>query len=113
MKVTHYRDVPSQPVEGTEGVRVRWVVGPEDRPPHFYIRVFEIAPGASTPHHRHPWEHEVFVLRGEGFFDYEDESHPIREGDVVFVEGQALHRFRNSSSRPLEIICVIPKEGAG
>jgi len=39
-------------------------------------------------------------------------SHPIGEGDVVFLEASIDHCFRNTAQEPLEIICVIPKEGA-
>jgi quercetin dioxygenase-like cupin family protein len=34
--------------------------------PNFVMRLFEIDPDGYSPFHTHAWEHEVFVLEGEG-----------------------------------------------
>ena len=66
MKVSHYEVVTQKPVEmeGAKGCSVRWLVGPEQDAPNFAMRQFEVAAGGHTPRHRHPYEHEVFVLEG-------------------------------------------------
>ena len=68
MKVNHYQAVSQQPVEmeGSCGCQVRWLLGEKDGTPNFAMRQFEVAPGGYTPRHSHPYEHEVFVLEGEG-----------------------------------------------
>ena len=68
MDIKRVEDVPVNAVEvdGASGVQIQWLVGAEDRPEHFYMRLFILQPGGHTPQHDHRWEHEVFVLEGEG-----------------------------------------------
>ena len=64
MKIRHYRDVPA--TEPMPGVKKRVVIGPDEGAQNFIMRIFEVAPGLTSPDHAHPWEHEIFVLSGEG-----------------------------------------------
>ncbi len=75
---------------------------------NFAMRVFEIESGGHTPLHRHPWEHEVFVLEGEGELFNGENAKPFKVGYAVFVPPNELHQFRNSSKVLLKIICLIP-----
>jgi quercetin dioxygenase-like cupin family protein len=101
MKVNQYEQVPQQPVEmeGSAGCQVRQLLGERDGTPNFAMRQFEVAPGGFTPRHSHPYEHEVFVLEGEGVVYEGDLPHPLRAGDVVFVKP--------------EFLCLIPNSAAG
>ena len=80
MRVNHYERVPSEPVrmDGAVGCRVRWLIGEADSAPNFAMRQFEVAPGGHTPRHSHPYEHEVFVLEGEGMVSEKDAEHRLR-----------------------------------
>lgn len=115
MKVNHYQDVTQQPVEmeGSQGCSVRWLLGERDGTPTFAMRQFDVAPGGFTPRHSHPYEHEVFVLEGEGEVFEGAEPHPLRAGDVVFVKPDEIHQFRNTGSQPLKFLCLIPNSAAG
>lgn len=110
MKVRNSLDVPQQPVqmEGAQGCLVRWLVGERDGAPNFAMRQFEVAPGGFTPRHHHPYEHEVFVLEGEGVVLHGDQQHALRAGDVIFVEPDDVHQFRNTGSGPLKFLCLVP-----
>ena len=111
MKVFHYLDVPLEPVEaeGCSGVKVRWLLRTEDGAENFWMRVFELEPGGYTPYHEHPWEHEVFVLEGEGVVVGEGgREWPIRPGTVVFVAPNEPHQFRNTGNTTLKFICLVP-----
>jgi len=110
MKVIHhYTDIPAQPTEEAEGVTVRWLLTREDGAPHFAMRVFDVTPGHSTPYHSHWWEHEVFVLAGEGVVrDESGEEAPLRPGSVVLVPGGERHCFRNTGDELFRFICLIP-----
>jgi quercetin dioxygenase-like cupin family protein len=110
MKVKHWTDVPAQAVEGVEGVTIRWAINKQDGAPHFAMRVFDVQPGCSSPSHSHWWEHEVFVLDGEGVASGPDGETPISQGTVVLVPGGELHQFRNTGSQVLRFICLIPFE---
>lgn len=112
MKVIHYTEVPAEnPGAETKGVTVRWLISREDGAPNYFMRFFEIAPGGYSPLHRHPWEHEVYILSGEGEVFGEEGVVPFRPGDAVFVPGEELHQFRNTSQEPLHFICTIPSSG--
>ena len=108
VQVKHYTDVLEQQAEGLEGVTVRWVITEEDGAPHFAMRVFDVQAGRATPYHRHWWEHEVYVLEGEGVAVQEDGETPIGAGSVILVPGNEMHRFRNTGSGVLRFICLIP-----
>ncbi|MBD3334655.1 MAG: cupin domain-containing protein, partial [Candidatus Eisenbacteria bacterium] len=84
MQVKRYSEVEGQPVQEAPGVTIRWVVAREDGAPNFAMRVLEVAPGASTPHHVHSSEHEVFVLDGKGAVRSEAGERPLSPGTVVF-----------------------------
>jgi len=114
MKTTHFEQVEIQPVdmEGANGCRVRWLIGEADGAPNFAMRQFEVVAGGHTPRHAHPYEHEVFVLEGEGVVCEGDVEHPLRQGDVVFVEPDEIHQFRNTSDAPMKFLCLIPNAGA-
>src|SRR5438874_9708929 len=109
MKVSHYASVPQQSVDmkGSEGCRVRWLLGERDGAPTFAMRQFEVAPGGHTPRHSHPYEHEVFVLEGEGIVFEEDQPHHFKAGDVIFVKPDEVHQFRNTGAAPLKFLCLI------
>ena len=115
MKVNHYQQVPQQAVdmEGAAGCSVRWLVGQQDGAPNFAMRQFEVAPGGHTPKHSHPYEHEVFVLEGEGVVLEGDTEHPLRAGDVVFVQPDDVHQFRNTGPRPMKFLCMVPNSATG
>lgn len=97
---------------GASGCRVRWLIGTADAAPNFAMRQFEIAAGGFTPRHSHPYEHEVFVLDGSGVVYEGDTAHPLQAGDVVFVQPDEIHQFRNTGDQPLRFLCMIPHTAA-
>lgn len=115
MKVNHYEAVPAQPVqmEGAHGCRVRWLVGQSDGAPNFAMRQFEVEAGGYTPKHSHPYEHEVFVLEGQGVVVEGTVEHPLHAGDVVFVRPDEVHQFRNTGTAPLKFLCLVSNSATG
>lgn len=113
MKVKASRQVESAPVEmeGAVDCTVRWLVSESDGAPNFAMRQFEVAPKGYTPKHHHPYEHEVFVLEGEGVVLEGKKQHPLAAGDVVFVAPDEVHQFRNTGSVPLKFLCLVPNAG--
>ncbi|MBL7202144.1 MAG: cupin domain-containing protein [Anaerolineae bacterium] len=108
MKIKHWAEVEEQQAEGLEGVTVRWVINDGDGAPHFAMRVFDVQPGRSTPYHNHWWEHEVYVLKGEGMVVQESGETSISSGSVILVEGDEMHQFRNTGDQVFRFICLIP-----
>ena len=109
-KIFHYSTVKLEDVvaEGTSKTKVRWLITKEMGADNFAMRVFEIESKGNTPLHKHPWEHEVFVLEGEGEVFDGVKATPFKSGFAVFVPPNELHQFRNSGKALLRIICLIP-----
>ena len=114
MKVQDCRAVEAKPVnmEGASGCQVRWLVGNAEDAPNFAMREFEVAPGGHTPRHSHPYEHEVFILDGEGEVYKDDQAFPLRKNTVVYVAPDEVHQFRNTGGAPLRFLCLVPNSYA-
>jgi len=96
--------------EGAQGAFIRWIIDTRHGAPTYRLRVIELEPGGHTPYHEHWFEHENFVLSGEGEVQIGDEVYPIRAGDVVFVPPRVRHQYRNTGREPLRFLCGIPAE---
>ena len=110
MKILNYRDMVADPVtvEGAQDVTIRWLIAKEDGAPNFAMRLFEVAPGGTTPLHTHATEHEVFILDGEGAVWREGEEVPVGPGTSIFVPPEEKHCFKNTGSDTLRFICIVP-----
>ncbi len=110
MKVTDYHKVPLEAVEMEEAknVKVRWLISDKDNAKNFAMRLFEVEAGGYTPYHTHDWEHEVFVLEGEGEVKIDEQKYPIKKESVVFVEPNQKHSFKNTGNSLLKFLCLIP-----
>ncbi len=106
MKVGNYVD--TKPSEEVAGVFKREVITAKDGAPNFCMRVFEVEPGSSTLFHSHGWEHEVFILAGQGVVVGEKGETPIGIGSVVFIAPNEQHCFVNTGGEVLRFICLIP-----
>ena len=96
--------------DGIQGVTMKLLVGKQDNAPTFAMRHFLVEPGGFTPMHQHPWEHEVLILSGEGEVESDTEVTPIASGDGLYIPSNELHQFRNTSTTPLEFLCIVPVE---
>ena len=108
MIVRHYQEVAADPAGDADGVGLRWVIGKNEGAPNFAMRIIEVQPGCATPHHQHEWEHEVFVIEGQGLVRGSQGDRPVEYGSVVFVPGNEPHQFVNKGDKVLRFICVIP-----
>ena len=110
MKVNRSEQIESQEVsmEGATGCSVRWLINKTDGAPNFAMRQFVVNPAGHTPKHSHPYEHEVYVLAGNGVVLEGNEEHPIAAGDFVYVGPDEIHQFRNTGSAPLTFLCLVP-----
>jgi quercetin dioxygenase-like cupin family protein len=113
VKHVHYDEVEAQEVNVPEaaGVKVRWLISEDDGAPTFCMRRFELQPGGHTPHHGHEWEHEVYILEGQGVVYSGDKGIPFRAGDVVYVPPDEVHHFEADADQSVAFLCLIPKSG--
>ena len=112
MKITNFKNVEAEQVSdpGAKGVTIRWLISESDGAPHFAMRLFEVEPDGYTPYHKHKWEHEVLILKGEGNLITEKKNFPIGKGDAIFVPGEENHQFKNTSRGTLVFLCMVPLE---
>lgn len=101
--------VTPENVTTAKGTSIRWLLGPRDDMPNFYMRVLEVAPKGEISLHNHPWEHEVFVLEGNGALTGENGELPLTKEEIVYVPADEKHGFRNTGNEAFRFICVIPK----
>ena len=109
MDVFNYKTIKAEKADCcAEKTQVRWLITREMGAENFAMRLFEMEPGGYSPLHKHQWEHEVFVLEGDGLIFDGQKVLPLHVGDVVFVKSNELHQFKNDSEKPLKFLCLIP-----
>ncbi|MEM9411844.1 MAG: cupin domain-containing protein [Planctomycetota bacterium] len=110
MKIDSANQVEQKPVEmpGAGNCKVRQLIGGNVSAPNFAMREFEVAAGGFTPKHSHPYEHEIYVISGNGVAMEGNTKHPIKAGDVIYVAPDDVHQFRNDGTEPLKFLCLIP-----
>ena len=94
--------------EGASKAKVRWLITKEMGATNFAMRVFEVEPNGYTPFHTHPWEHEIFILEGEGQLFDGEKTTSFKVQDVIFVPPNEQHQFKNKGKTTLKFICLVP-----
>lgn len=106
MKIQHYKEATA--MNAAPGVTMYIAAGVDEGAPTFVTRLFEIQPGSSTPHHTHPWEHEMFVVSGKGTLLSGEKQTPLKEGDAAMILPDEKHSILNTGTELLKVICVVP-----
>ena len=98
-------------LEDAKGVYKQIPISKEDGTPTFSFRVFTIKPGGHTPLHTHSFEHLNYIIEGHGIVIDQDGKYEIKQGDFALIPPYEKHQYMNTSiSRPLVMICAVPKE---
>ena len=109
MKIVPYKDVEAKEAdEGASRLKVRWLITKEIGAPNFAMRLFEMEPRGHSPFHNHAWEHEVFILEGEGIVVGVKEDKKFKAGDAVFIPPNEKHQFRNDGKKVVKFLCLVP-----
>ncbi|MFZ5516115.1 MAG: cupin domain-containing protein [Candidatus Zhuqueibacterota bacterium] len=110
MKAVHYTDIDAKSIEvdGVSGVTMRMLISHDDGAPNFAMRLFHVEPGGYTFHHSHDWEHEMFVIEGQGEAITPDGTKPVQAGYAIFVPPGEVHQFRNTGATRLSFLCLVP-----
>ena len=109
MIVRHQGEVTAEKIMEGKGVHIQLLIDDKVGAPTFALRRFTVEAGGFTPYHSHEWEHEVFVLDGEGcLVDDKGVEHPLREGNAVFVDPNLMHQFKNVGTTPFIFLCIVP-----
>ncbi len=107
-----YEEVKKDPVsmEGADKVSVRWLIGEDSGAPNFHMRLFEVEPGGHTPFHTHGFEHEVFVVEGNGQLNTPGGPRPLPQGSFALVLPEEKHQFQNIGDTTFKFLCLIPRQ---
>jgi quercetin dioxygenase-like cupin family protein len=109
LKVFSYTDVEAKAAdEGAVKLKVRWLITKDIGAPNFAMRLFEMQPGGNSPLHTHDWEHEVFILEGEGTVVGKEGEKKFKPGDAVFIRPNEKHQFKNTGKKLVKFLCLIP-----
>ena len=109
MVIRNIHEVEDAPVgmPGVKGVRMAVMVGREHGAPNFALRSFRVEPGGHSPRHSHDYEHEVFIVEGQGEVLLEGAYRAIKGGDVIYVPADQEHQFKAGPSG-LRFLCLVP-----
>jgi quercetin dioxygenase-like cupin family protein len=109
LKVFPYTDVEAKAAdEGAVKLKVRWLITKDIGAPNFAMRLFEMQPGGNSPLHTHDWEHEVFILEGEGTVVGKEGEKKFKPGDAVFIRPNEKHQFKNTGKKLVKFLCLVP-----
>lgn len=110
MIVKKYKDVQEKKVEmeGAKRAYIRWLISDKDDAENFAMRRFRVEKGGYTPFHKHPHEHETYILSGNGVMVTEDGEKEISKGSFLFVKPYEKHQFKNIGNEDLVFLCMIP-----
>ena len=90
------------------GVSIRYLVVEEFGAPNFEMRYFELQKGGKTSLDQHPYEHEVFVLKGKGKMLLNGTEHELRQGDAILIEPNEEHRLFQAGEDLFGFLCMVP-----
>ena len=109
MKIFPYTDVEAKDAEGgSSKLKVRWLITKETGAENFAMRLFEMEAGGNSPFHSHSWEHEVFILEGEGLVVGEEKEVKFKAGDIIFLPPNEKHQLKNNGKKSVKFLCLIP-----
>ena len=112
MMTGHFTEVKEeQPQMAGMQATIRWLIAAKDGAPNFAMRVIEIkSKGERIPLHHHDYEHEIFIIEGQGNVLSPDGTKPVAYGNFVYVAANEEHGFENTGHTRFRFICVIPKQ---
>lgn len=96
-------------VSGARGAYIKWILSPKDGAPNFSMRLIRLEAGGTIPEHSHPWEHEIYVLKGIGRIKVGEETYRISEGKAVLIPPSVGHEYHAESE--MLFLCLIPNSG--
>ncbi|KMO86255.1 hypothetical protein AB840_09105 [Megasphaera cerevisiae DSM 20462] len=100
------------PQTGKAGIpiSVKWLLGEPEGAPNYELRYLTFPVHASTLYHKHAWEHEVFIVKGQGILKTRHDEILLKDHDAILILPGEEHQLLNrSETDTFDIICVVPK----
>jgi len=110
MIIKNINDVEKEIVtgKGVQKVVKQNLISVADSAPNFTMRRFMVEPGGFTFYHTHDYEHEVYILAGEGIVRTKDAELKIKKDVAILVIPNEVHQFINNGNEDLVFLCIIP-----
>jgi quercetin dioxygenase-like cupin family protein len=106
MKICKYTKLLKTPETCCARTTVRQLLTPEGDYRQCEIKLFEMQPDGYSPLHKHPSEHKVLIIEGEGIvFDGKKEA-SIQSGDVIWTGTNEPHQIKATGKEPLKFIAL-------
>jgi quercetin dioxygenase-like cupin family protein len=99
-------------LKGAKDTTKRVLISGQDGAQNFYMRHFTIEGHGFTPKHAHPWEHEIYIISGEGQVFIKDKEAPFSKGMAIFIPAMDKHQIK-AGDKGLEFLCMIPANTEG
>lgn len=106
MHLVNRKDV--EKVRTRHGKLLQWLIPCETSGSPFEMRYVEVLQESVPSEESHVWEHQVYVVSGEGFVTLAGVEYPLNPGDALYIAPDEPHSFRNDHAEPLGFICTIP-----
>jgi len=102
--VGHERNVKSEPFLGNDGARLQ-VLLPDQPEFDLAVNIFTYQPGATLPFvETHIMEHGLLMLKGQGIYRLDQDYHPVRAGDVIWMASYCPQWFVAMGKTPASYI---------
>ncbi|MEA2102762.1 MAG: cupin domain-containing protein [Thermodesulfobacteriota bacterium] len=99
-------------LKGTKDTIKRVLIAGQDGAQRFYMRHFTIKGQGFTPRHAHPWEHEIYIISGDGRVFIKDKDAPVSSGMAIFIPAMDEHQIK-AGDNGMEFLCMIPANTGG
>lgn len=96
----------------SSGSRPRWRFSPSDDPfltQTIQVHLTTIPARGSNKGHGHQNEAAFYILNGEGYEVHDGERYSWREGDLVYVHTDSVHRHFNDSPQAAQVLVLKAK----
>ncbi len=113
MYIGHVDKVKKEEVkmEGTFGTYIQWLISKGQGAENYAMRLFTLEPSGKIAKHQHPWEHEIYVLHGEGKIGAGEEEVIAKAGNFLYIEPDVPHWYENTGNEEMKFLCIIPMKG--
>ncbi len=112
MVIKNLKEVPYEDMSAFKGVKKQILIGTKDGSNEIVMRYFSLEPGGNTPYHSHGFPHVVKVEKGQGIIiDKHGKEHSLEHNQVIYIEDEEVHGFKNTGNESFDFICIVPPRG--
>lgn len=97
-------DVPE--LKLTDKSTIKWGITHRNGARNYSMRYIKVKKGGSTPEHSHYYEHEIYIISGEGSVYVDGIKEDFGPSDFIFIPGGKIHRI--DAKKEIKMICVVP-----